>query len=51
MIQLGDIVNINYVDNDIDMVAPTTSRFVVYNIDYQKGQNGPSMTIFLSEVV
>lgn len=51
MIQLGDIVNLNYVDNDIDMVAASTSRFVVYNIEYQRDQDGPEMKIFLSEVV
>jgi len=51
MIQLGDIVNINYVDNDINMVAPVESRFVVYNIEYAREQDGPQMTVFLSEVV
>jgi hypothetical protein len=51
MIQLGDIVNLDYVDNSIDMVSAKTSRFVVYNIEYSKDQIGPSMTVFLSEVV
>ena len=51
MIQLGDIVNLNYVDNDINMVAPIDSRFVVYNIEYAREQDGPQMTVFLSEVV
>ena len=51
MIQLGDIVNLDYVDNSINMVSPSTSRFVVYNIEYSKDQSGPSMTVFLSEVV
>jgi hypothetical protein len=51
MIQLGDIVNLDYVDNSINMVAPKTSRFVVYNIEYSKDQSGPSMTVFLSEVI
>jgi hypothetical protein len=51
MIQLGDIVNLDYVDNSIDMVSPKVSRFVVYNIEYSKDQDGPSMTVFLSEVV
>jgi hypothetical protein len=51
MIQLGDIVNLDYIDNSIDMVASKDSRFVVYNIEYSKDQNGPSMTVFLSEVV
>lgn len=51
MIQLGDIINLNYVNNNIDMVAPTTSRFVVYNIEYARDTDGPEMTVFLSEVV
>jgi hypothetical protein len=51
MIQLGDIVTVDYTDNGIDKVAPKDSRFVVYNIEYSKDQNGPSMTVFLSEVV
>jgi hypothetical protein len=51
MIQLGDIVSLDYVDNEINMVAPKDSRFVVYNIEYSKDQSGPSMTVFLSEVV
>jgi hypothetical protein len=51
MIQLGDIVSLDYVDNSINMVAPKDSRFVVYNIEYSKDQSGPSMTVFLSEVV
>jgi hypothetical protein len=51
MIQLGDIVTVDYTDKGIDKVAPKDSRFVVYNIEYSKDQSGPSMTIFLSEVV
>jgi len=51
MIQLGDIINLDYIDNLIEMVSPKSSRFVVYNIEYSKDQSGPSMTVFLSEVV
>jgi hypothetical protein len=50
-IQLGDIVTINYKDNnDVNMVASETSRFVIYNIEYSRGSDGPSMTLYLSEV-
>jgi hypothetical protein len=50
-LQLGDIVTINYKDKDgMDMVAPTSSRFVIYNIEYSRSLSGPSMTIYLSEV-
>ncbi len=51
MIQLGDIVTIDYKDSDgIDMVAKTTDRFVVYNIEYNRNVDGPKMTIYLNEV-
>jgi hypothetical protein len=51
IIQLGDIVNINYKNSDgIDLVTSDTSRFVVYNIDYTRKINGPDMTLYLAEV-
>ena len=50
-LQLGDIVTINYKDSDgLDLVASNTSRFVIYNIEYLRGIDGPSMTAYLSEV-
>lgn len=51
MIQLGDIVSVDYVENGVDKVGAANSRFVVYNIEYLKKEDGPEMTIFLSEVV
>lgn len=52
MIQLGDIVTIDYQDkDDVDQVISSDSRFVVYNIEYSRDSSGPSMTIYLSEVV
>jgi hypothetical protein len=49
--QLGDIVTINYKDSSgLDLVASDSSRFVVYNIEYSRGNNGPSMTTYLAEV-
>ena len=51
VLQLGDIVSINYKDSDsIDIVAPEDSRFVVYQIEYSTNPDGPEMTAFLSEV-
>jgi hypothetical protein len=51
MIQLGDIVKINYTDtNSVNQISYTNARFVVYNILYTRNSNGPSMTIYLSEV-
>jgi hypothetical protein len=51
MIQLGDIVSVDYIENGIDKLGSEDSRFVVYNIEYSKTPGGPEMTIFLSEVV
>ena len=51
ILQLGDIVNINYKDNDgIDLVSPISTKYVVYNINYAKSLGGPEMTVYLSEV-
>jgi hypothetical protein len=51
MIQLGDIVSLDYTENNLDRVAPITSRFVVYNIEYSKTVEGPEMSVYLSEVL
>jgi hypothetical protein len=51
ILQLGDIVNINYKDDDgLDLVVPSATRLVVYNIDYSRTVEGPNMTVYLSEV-
>jgi hypothetical protein len=51
-IQLGDIVEIDYKTKDanIDQVALSGSRFVVYDIEYSRSVNGPDTTIYVSEV-
>jgi hypothetical protein len=50
-LQLGDIVTIDYVDADgISMITDKNSRFVVYNINYNKSVDGAQMSIYLSEV-
>jgi hypothetical protein len=50
IIQLGDIVEVEYTDkNSIDQIA--SSRFIVYSTEYSKNNTGPSMTVYLSEVV
>jgi hypothetical protein len=51
MIQLGDIVSVDYVEKGIDKTGTLDSRFVIYNIEYSKGKTGPEMKLFLSEVV
>jgi hypothetical protein len=49
-LQLGDIVTVDYEKDNVDVVSSPSSRFVVYNIEYSRGVNGPSMTVYLSEV-
>jgi len=50
-LQLGDIVNIDYKNNDnLPVIGNSTTRFVIYNIEYSRNPQGPNMTIYLSEV-
>lgn len=49
-LQLGDIVSINYSQNDINKVDSSDKRYVVYNMEYSKSSEGPSMTVYVSEV-
>lgn len=49
-IQLGDIVSIDYNVDGVDQVSGADSRFVVYSIEYNRNEAGPSMSLFLSEV-
>jgi len=50
-IQLGDLVNIKYKDNEgTDIIASEEKRFVVYHMEYLKNYDGPEMTLYLSEV-
>jgi hypothetical protein len=48
--QLGDIVNVNYVPRTVQAIATPDTRFVVYNIEYTRNSQGPSMTVHVSEV-
>jgi hypothetical protein len=49
--QLGDIVKVNYVDeNNIGQVSLADSRYVVYSMEYKYGETGPEHTLYLSEV-
>jgi len=50
-LQLGDIVQINYKNNEgVDVIAPENKRFVIYNMEYNKSMGDENMTIFLAEV-
>lgn len=50
-LQLGDIVNIDFSGENIAGISSADSRFTVYNIQYEKSQDGPTMTVYLSEVL
>lgn len=50
LIQLGDIVTIDY-EQDGVAIVPTTTKFVVYHTKFDRTKDGPSMTLYLSEVV
>lgn len=50
-LQLGDIININYKDKDgLDLVTSNLTKFVIYQIEYSKSLDGPTMRLYLSEV-
>jgi len=50
-LQIGDIVTVDYKDNnDLDLVTSDDTRFVIYNMEYARDTNGPSMTVYLVEV-
>jgi hypothetical protein len=57
MIQLGDIVTINYINKDgltvfsSDINSNFYKTFVVYSIEHSKGPGSIDMTLYLSEVV
>jgi hypothetical protein len=49
IVQLGDIVEIDYTDsNGVDFAGD--KRFVVYNIEYERGAEGMSQKVYLAEV-
>lgn len=51
-VQLGDIVTVDYVDEDsVSQISLTSdSRYVVYSSEYSYSENGPQQIIYLSEV-
>ena len=50
-IQLGDIVSIDYKDEESEFWFKPEQRFVVYSIQHEKDVSGPGMVLYLSEVV
>jgi hypothetical protein len=50
-LQLGDIININYKTEDgIDLIVKNDVNLVVYQIEYGKSVEGPTMVVYASEV-
>ena len=50
IIQLGDIVTIDYSEDGISQLGYGSNKFVVYQIEYSRSLNGTEMQLFLSEV-
>jgi hypothetical protein len=50
ILQLGDVVQIDYNKDGVDLICSPDKQFVIYNMDYQRNSNGPSMTVYLAEV-
>lgn len=49
-IQLGDIVSFDYSVSGTEKIAPSDTKFVVYNINYSRDYSGTTMQVFVSEV-
>jgi hypothetical protein len=50
-LQLGDIVSFDYKDGTTDIIADSTTRFVVYSIAHNRQGDGIKNTIYVSEVI
>ena len=50
-LQLGDIVSFDYQDGTTDIIANSTTRFVVYSIAHNRQGDGIKSTIYVSEVI
>lgn len=49
--ELGDIFTLDYkVLDSIDAIADDEKKFVTYQVDYGKDQNGMNMSVYLVEV-
>lgn len=52
-LQLGDIVTINYKDpqgEGINIISPEDTRYIIYNMEYQKDVSGLITTLYLVEI-
>jgi hypothetical protein len=51
ILQLGDIVELEYDVDGINQISAGDTRFVVYSIENNVDSSGPTMNVYLSEVV
>ena len=51
IIQLGDVVEVDYDVDGVNQIALQDSRFVVYCIETKVGQDGLTQNVYLSEVI
>lgn len=50
-LQLGDIVTMNYVNNEgVNVISEPSKRFVVYSMQYTKSSDEENLTTYLAEV-
>jgi hypothetical protein len=50
-LQLGDLLEINYKNNDgLDIISETNKKFVVYNMEYTKELDAQNLVMYLAEV-
>lgn len=49
LVQLGDVVSFLYQEGGVDKIAPEDTKFIVYNIEYSRTSEGPTMTLYVSE--
>lgn len=48
--QLGDLVSINYKNTEgLDILAPENKKFIIYNVEHSKDQQGEKTTVYLVE--
>lgn len=51
ILQLGDIVNVNYKNDDgVELITSADKNFVIYNIEYKRSSGETAMTLYLAEV-
>ena len=50
VLQLGDIIEIDYKVDNVNQVSLDGARFVVYQIEYSYSEGGPTMQVYVSEV-